>query len=361
MASQWGKYLELSIFGESHGRGIGMVMGRLPTGLEIDMDFIEQEMKRRAPGQSALTTPRKEADQPEILSGLLNGKTTGAPLTMFIANSDTRPKDYANIQTLLRPAHSDYPASVKYNNHNDVRGGGHFSGRLTAPLVFAGAVAKLALQKKGISIASRIASIAHIHDTFTGEPTIQELALWRERSFPTANPNIYAQMEECILKAKNEGDSVGGTVEVWALNVPAGLGEPFFYSLESSLASLIFSVPAVKGLEFGAGFALSQMKGSEANNSYHVENNKIIVKNNIQGGILGGITIGAPVSFKVAIKPTPSISKAQQTVNSQTMQDEELHLVGRHDPCIVPRACVVLEAVAALSIWDMMLGVNYES
>ncbi|MGL5721856.1 MAG: chorismate synthase [Brevinema sp.] len=361
MAAQWGKYLELSIFGESHGKGIGMVMGRLPAGLEIDTDFIEQEMKRRAPGKSVLTTPRKEADQPEIISGMLNGKTTGAPLTMFIANTDTRSKDYSNMQVLLRPAHSDYPAGVKYNNFNDIRGGGHFSGRLTAPLVFAGAIAKLALQKKGIVIGSRIASIATIHDSLPNQPTPDELSTWNKSSFPTANPAIRPQMEECILQAKNEGDSVGGTIEVWALGVPAGLGEPFFYSLESSLASLVFSVPAVKGLEFGAGFALTQMRGSEANNSYHMENNRISVKNNIQGGILGGITIGAPLSFRVAIKPTASISKPQQTVNVQTLENDVLKLVGRHDPCIVPRACVVLEAVAALSIWDMMLGVQYES
>ncbi|MGL5253741.1 MAG: chorismate synthase [Brevinema sp.] len=361
MASQWGKYLELSIFGESHGRGLGMIMGRLPAGLDIDTEFIGNEMKRRAPGQSNLSTPRKEADQIEIFSGVLNGKTTGAPLSVFISNTDTRSKDYTNMQTLLRPAHSDYPAGVKYKNHNDIRGGGHFSGRLTAPLVCAGAIAKLALQKQGIHVGSRIASIANIHDPLKEDVSLAHLEAWKNSSFPTSNPEIRSQMEERILNAKNNLDSVGGTIEVWALGMPAGIGEPFFYSLESSLASLVFSVPGVKGLEFGAGFLLSEMLGSQANNTYRMENQQLVVKNNIQGGILGGITIGAPISFRVAIKPTASIGKPQETVNIQTLKNETLELVGRHDPCIVPRACVVLEAVAAISLWDMILGVKHES
>lgn len=359
MASQWGKYLELSIFGESHGKGLGIVMGRLPAGLALDFDFIRSEMARRAPGQSALTTPRREGDNFEILSGELKGRTTGAPLTAFIANSNTRSGDYSDLETLMRPGHADYPAHVKYKGYNDVRGGGHFSGRITAALVFAGAVAKSYLKHRGILIAGRIASIKDIEDAPMPEPDRPLLEKFLKQSFPLLTETLRKKMEAEILGAKNAGDSVGGTVEVCAIGVPAGLGEPFFYSLESSLASLIFSIPAIKGLEFGLGFGLSRLNGSEANDLYGCQEGVILPLSGKQGGILGGISNGGAICFRAAVKPTASIALPQATVNIKTKTSGVLSVKGRHDPCIVPRVVPVLEAAAALCLMDMILGESH--
>lgn len=320
----WGTRLRVEIFGESHGQCVGAVLDGLPPGVKLGMEEIKAELLRRAPGRNAYSTSRLETDEPEILSGLLDGVTTGAPMLVTFKNSDTRSGDY-NLAA-ARPGHADYPARVKYNGYADMRGGGHFSGRLTAPLVFAGAVAKQLLP--GIAISSRIIEIAGEHN---------EEAWLRE-----------------IEKAKTDGDSVGGIVEIYAKGVPAGYGEPFFGSVESVAASLFFSVPAVKAVEFGDGFCLSRMRGSEANDALEVRNGRITPVTNHAGGIQGGITNGAEIVARVGIKPTPTIAREQNTVNMDTLENVTLSSRGRHDPCIVPRACVVLEAVLALAIYEVM-------
>lgn len=355
MASHWGKTLELSIFGESHGSALGITIGNLPAGFSLDMQAINKDMSTRAPG-GYLATPRKEGDEVEILSGLLNGVTTGAPLCGIIRNNDTKSKDYSKLQDQPRPGHSDYPAFVKYQAYNDIRGGGHFSGRLTAPLVFAGAIARQFLAQKGIIIASHISSIHNIHDSEFGDPDRNVLNNLCQQDFPLLDPSVQQKMEESIIHARENKDSVGGTVEVGILGVKAGLGEPFFHSLESSLASLIFSIPSIKGLEFGDGFGLSSQYGSESNDEYYYNQDEITTKTHSQGGILGGITTGTFLRFKVAVKPTASIAKAQNTVNLKEKCNTVLSVEGRHDPCIVPRVRIVVESVAALAIFDMILG-----
>ncbi|MCL2433448.1 MAG: chorismate synthase [Clostridia bacterium] len=316
MANTWGKRVTLSIFGESHGPAIGIVIGGLPAGVELDFAFIQAQMQRRAPGREN-TTPRKETDELRILSGLYNGKTTGVPLCAVIDNTDVKSGDYDT--TVLRPGHADWPAFIKYNGHADMRGGGHFSGRLTAPLVFAGAIAQQILQKEKIVIK--------------------------------------AQITQCgdVETAKNDGDSVGGVVECVAEGVPAGLGEPFFCGMESCIASLLFSIPAVKGVEFGGGFALAGMRGSSANDALTVENGQITAKTNHAGGIQGGITTGMPLVVRAAFKPTPTISLPQETVETADMSNVTHAFRGRHDPCIVLRAAVVVEAVVALAILEVIL------
>ena len=324
----WGEKLRLSIFGESHGGGIGIVMDGLPPGFAPDMEEVAAEMARRAPGQSALTTARRESDTPEILSGLFNGTTTGAPLAVIIRNTDTRSRDYT--PELPRPGHADWPAQVKFEGYQDYRGGGHFSGRLTAPLVFAGAIAKQILREQyRVSIGSKILRMAGE----TGQ----------------------AAMEQAVLAAKADGDSVGGVIEAWAEGLPVGRGNPFFGGVESRAASLLFSIPAVKGVEFGDGFALAGMRGSAANDPMRVENGVVTLDSNHNGGALGGLTNGQPLVVRVAIKPTPSVSKPQQMVNLTTMETVQHSTLGRHDPCIVPRALPVVEAALALCITDLML------
>ena len=355
MGATYKNNIELTIFGESHGKAIGITIGNLPSGIQIDLGEVSRDMKRRAPGQNKMSTARKEADQVEILSGLQDGITTGAPLTGVIYNSDQHSKDYSLLKTNMRPGHSDYPAYIKYKGFNDVRGGGHFSGRITAPIVFAGNIAKQILKQKGIVVGAHILSIGNVKDErfpYNVDETL--LSSLSQKQYPTIKEDVFEKMEATILKARENLDSVGGKVECVALHVPAGIGEPFFDSLESHLSSLMFSIPAVKSVSFGDGEMIDQMLGSEANDCYYYDDEKVKTKTNHNGGITGGISNGMPIIFRVGIKPTPSISQVQQTVNIKTKENTELEIIGRHDPCIVPRAVVVVESMAALGILDMM-------
>ena len=356
MSGMWGSKIKLSIFGESHGNAIGITIDGLPAGFSIDMDKIMMEMARRAPGKSSLSTPRKESDIPEILSGYFEGKTTGAPLCAIIRNSNTKSKDYSKLKDVMRPGHADYTGAVRYKGFNDYRGGGHFSGRITAPLVFAGAICKQILEVKGIIVSAHINSIGKIKDCsfLEGDISDELLNSFKEKELPLINTKLENEMRQEILRARSSGDSIGGTIECAILGVSPGIGDPFFDSVESTLAHLMFSVPAVKGIEFGKGFDISKMRGSEANDEYYLENGNIKTKTNNNGGILGGITNGMPIIFNVAIKPTASIFKEQKAVNIITMEETTLCIEGRHDPCIVQRALPVIEAVAAIGITELM-------
>ena len=356
MSGMWGSKIKLSIFGESHGNAIGITIDGLPAGFSIDMDKIMMEMARRAPGKSSLSTPRKESDIPEILSGYFEGKTTGTPLCAIIRNSNTKSKDYSKLKDVMRPGHADYTGAMRYDGFNDYRGGGHFSGRITAPLVFAGAICKQILEVKGIIVSAHINSIGKIKDCSFLESDISDELLnsFKEKELPLINTKLEDEMRQEILSARSSGDSIGGTIECAILGVSPGIGDPFFDSVESTLAHLMFSVPAVKGIEFGKGFDISKMRGSEANDEYYLENGNIKTKTNNNGGILGGITNGMPIIFNVAIKPTASIFKEQNTVNIVTMEETTLCIEGRHDPCIVQRALPVIEAVAAIGITELM-------
>lgn len=356
MSGMWGSKIKLSIFGESHGNAIGITIDGLPAGFYIDMDKIMMEMARRAPGKSSLSTPRKESDIPEILSGYFEGKTTGTPLCAIIRNSNTKSKDYSKLKDVMRPGHADYTGAVRYKGFNDYRGGGHFSGRITAPLVFAGAICKQILEVKGIIVSAHINSIGKIKDCSFLESDISDELLnsFKEKELPLINTKLEDEMRQEILSARSSGDSIGGTIECAILGVSPGIGDPFFDSVESTLAHLMFSVPAVKGIEFGKGFDISKMRGSEANDEYYLENGNIKTKTNNNGGILGGITNGMPIIFNVAIKPTASIFKEQKAFNIITMEETTLCIEGRHDPCIVQRALPVIEAVAAIGITELM-------
>ena len=294
---------------------------------------------------------------PRVLSGIFNGKTTGAPLAAIIENSNTKSKDYSELKIKMRPSHSDYPAMIKYDGYNDYRGGGHFSGRLTAMFVFAGAVCKEILKQRDIYVGSHIKSIRNVKDDSFDKTNITKELLdnLRENRFPTLNKNVVDEMQKEILDAKNDLDSVGGVIEAAIINLPAGIGDPMFNSVESVLSHMLFSIPAVKGVEFGEGFNIATLRGSEANDSYYIEDGKIKTYTNNNGGILGGITNGMPVVFSLAIKPTPSISKPQKTVNVETMENDILEIHGRHDPCIVQRAVPVVECAAAVAILDILL------
>ena len=323
--------INYTIFGESHGPAIGVVMTGLPGGLELNMDAVAAEMARRAPGKDKTSTARKEADKVQILSGMFEGKTTGTPLCAVIPNTDTRSKDYSKLKDLPRPSHADYTASVRYGGYADYRGGGHFSGRLTAPLVFAGAVAKQILMARGIDVASRIDLLGGI-----------------------ANPTS-EQIDEIILAAKADADSVGGAVQCIVSGVPAGFGAPDLgENAEGIFAKHLFAVPGVKGIEFGAGFGFANMRGSEANDPFVMEGDTVRTLTNHAGGINGGITNGMPLVFRVAMRPTPSIGKQQQTVRLSAKTNETLTVEGRHDPCIVKRALPVIEAAAALAVCEIM-------
>ena len=318
--------MNYTIFGESHGPEIGVVLTGVPAGIALDRDFILREMARRAPGQSALSTARKEADIPEIVSGVFEGKTTGAPLCAVIQNTDTRSRDYEELRRKPRPSHADYAAFVASGGFRDYRGGGHFSGRLTAPLVFAGAVAKQVLSERGITVSARIARLGGMQD-------------------PTEK-----QIEDTILSVKRDGDSVGGTIACAVEGMPAGLGGPDFgCNVEGIFSQHLFAVPAVKGVAFGAGFALADMRGSEANDPFYMDGEAVKTRTNNAGGVNGGITNGMPITFEVVLRPTASIYREQDTVDLDTRSDTKLIIHGRHDPCIVPRAVVVIEATAALT------------
>ena len=357
MSGAWGNNLKISIFGESHGGAIGVNIDGLPAGVELNLEEIDKEMKRRAPGRNNLSTARKESDIPEIVSGFFEGKTTGTPLCAIIRNGDTRSKDYGKLKDLMRPGHADYTGKIRYGGFNDYRGGGHFSGRITAPLVFAGAVCKQVLALKGIEIGAHIKSIKGDEDRSFNAVNIAKESLkeLKKQEFPLLDRNKEETMRDIILEARKNGDSVGGVIECAVIGVEAGIGNPFFDSVESTLAHLLFSVPAVKGVEFGLGFDISEMYGSESNDDYYYNDNmQVKTKTNNNGGIIGGITDGMPIVFKTAIKPTPSISKVQNTINVASQKNEELVIEGRHDPCIVQRAVPVIEAVAAIGILDLL-------
>jgi chorismate synthase len=357
MSATFGRNLRMTIFGESHGKGIGLVLDGLPPGTPIEEEFIKEEMARRAPGKNQMSTQRQEKDAFIIESGVFEGKATGTPLCVLIPNSDQHSKDYSLLKDVMRPGHADYAGKVRYKGFNDYRGGGHFSGRLTAPLVFTGAVAKTVLAQKGIVVGAHVARIGKITDDLfnpLGEMTERLMAL-RKFTLPVLDDGKASLMEAEIMAAREQMDSVGGIVEVMAVGMPPGVGDPFFDSLESRLSHALFSVPAVKGIEFGAGFALAARKGSEANDPMTFDKGKVRTTRNNNGGITGGITNGMPVLFRVAIKPTPSIGQPQQTVNVTEGKDTILEIKGRHDPCIVPRAVPVIEAVTAWVLLDMLL------
>jgi chorismate synthase len=352
MSGVWGNNIKYSIFGESHGEAIGIVITGLPVGIKLNMEFVKKEMQRRAPGSSDLVTPRKEEDNFEILSGYFEDHTTGAPLCAIIRNKNTRSGDYNNLRDAMRPGHADYSGKIKYKGFNDFRGSGHFSGRITAPLVFAGAVAKQILEAKGVRIISHVYSIYNVKDEPFNLTSIDDEVYNRLTSlqFPVINSSAAEQMRQCIIKAKENKNSVGGTVECAVLNMPPGIGDPFFDSIESTLAHLLFSVPAVKAVEFGRGFEISALEGSEANDPYTIEDGRIKTTSNNNGGIIGGITNGMPIVFRCAIKPTASISLEQNTIDIVEMKNTTLTVEGRHDPCIVPRVLPVIEAVTAIGL-----------
>ena len=336
------------IFGESHGPAIGVVLEGVPAGLELDLEQVQRELDRRKPGQDPTATARKESDLVEVLSGVFEGKTTGAPLAMVIHNSDQHSKDYESIRYTPRPSHGDYAGFIKSRGCLDYRGGGHFSGRLTAPLVAAGAVAKQVLAGRGVQVGAHISSIYGICDAALEDPA--ELKAVAEKPFPVLDDGKGEEMRQAILEAKEEQDSVGGAIECAVTGLPAGLGAPDFgCNVEGIFAQYLFAVPAVKGIEFGAGVAFSLMRGSEANDPFAVEDGQVVTKTNHAGGINGGITNGMPVTFEVTIRPTPSISLPQESVDLRTGEETEIEIHGRHDPCIVPRAVPVIEAVAALA------------
>lgn len=353
MSSTYGENLKLSIFGQSHAPAIGMTLDGIPAGLTVDLEKLQQFLNRRAPGQNDFSTPRREEDRPEFLSGLLNGFTCGAPLAAIIRNTNTRSGDYANLMDCPRPGHADYTAQVKYGGFQDAAGGGHFSGRLTAPLCIAGGLCKQWLEAKGIRISAHIAAIAGISDTPFDpiQPQLDSVCT----DFPVLNPQAGAKMREAVAAARMEQDSVGGIIECAVTGLPAGLGEPMFGGVEGRIAQIVYGIPAVKGVEFGIGFEAANLRGSENNDDFRMEEGKVVTSTNHCGGILGGITNGMPLLFRAAIKPTPSISQAQQSVSLSRGENQELVVKGRHDPCIVPRAVPVVEAAAAIAIFDMLL------
>ncbi len=358
MSSIWGERVRISIFGGSHTEAIGVTLDGLPAGEEIDMEKVLAQMARRAPGQDKTATTRKEADTPRVLCGLLDGKTTGAPLTAVIENTSQRSKDYSDLKIHPRPGHADYTAWVKYGGHNDIRGGGHFSGRLTAPLVFAGAVARQILERRGILAASHVVQIggSKLGSSFDSV-TVDKALLNRLSSeyFPVIDPAAREEMRQIIEAARKDADSVGGTIECMIAGMPAGVGDPMFGGVENVISSLVFGIPAVKGLDFGAGFSAAYLRGSQNNDAfYYDEAGKVKTRTNRAGGILGGITTGMPIVFQAAFKPTSSIGQEQDTIDLETGTNAKLIVRGRHDPCIVPRAAPVVEAAACVACLELL-------
>jgi len=357
MASMWRNSLSLSIFGQSHAPAIGMTLDGLPTGFEIDKELLQQFLNRRAPGRNPWSTTRKEEDIPDFVTGLVGNLTCGAPLTALIHNQNTRSVDYNNIKKIPRPGHADFPAHVKYEGFQDVAGGGHFSGRLTAPLCIAGGIALQILAQKGIHIAAHISSIGSIKDDPIDAVQIsgEQLQALTQKEFPVLNDEAGEQMKAAVDQARRNLDSLGGTVECVVTGLPVGLGAPMFDGMENRLASLIFAIPAIKGVEFGAGFEVANLTGSVNNDEYFYENGVVKTATNHHGGILGGLTTGMPLTFKVAVKPTSSIARRQNSIDLAVEENAILEVRGRHDPCIVPRAVPCVEAVAAIGVLDAML------
>lgn len=353
---QTGESFKVSVFGESHSAEIGATVEGIPAGFKPDMEKIYAFMQRRAPGRDRFSTTRKEADIPEIVSGLSDGVACGSPVTAIIKNNDRKSGDYDNLKYVPRPGHADYAAYVKYGGNNDIRGGGQFSGRMTAPLCFAGALAIQILEEKGIYIGAHIESVHGVKDTRFSETAVEKelLEKIKTKDFPIINDAVKEKIEDEIDRAREDLDSVGGVIECAVTGLGAGIGGPLFGGLESEISKNIFAVPAVKGIEFGAGFSCEKMYGSENNDEFYFDGDTVKTKTNNAGGILGGISTGMPIIFRVAIKPTPSVGKMQNSVNLKTKQNEELIIKGRHDPCIVKRAVPVIEAVTAISILNSM-------
>ncbi|MGI5949970.1 chorismate synthase [Peptoniphilus sp.] len=357
MSYSFGKNYKITVFGQSHSKEIGVVIDGIKTGYQINYDLIEKNLDRRRPGKNKYSTTRKELDSFKIVSGEVDGITCGAPLCAVIENKDQKSKDYEELRDKPRPSHADYPAYIKYNGHNDIRGGGQFSGRMTAPMVIAGSIAEDILSDKNIKIYSRIKSIGKVKDLDIDYEKIdlEELQNLKNEDFPVLNKSVKEEMQKEILKAKENLDSVGGIVEIAVLNMPAGIGEPLFNSVESNIASAIFSIPGVKGIEFGSGFSSAEMLGSINNDAYYMDGETVKTKTNNHGGIIGGLSTSMPIVFRVAVKPTPSIAKVQDTVSLKNKTDEKLEIHGRHDPSIVPRAAVALEMITAVSILDLVM------
>lgn len=355
MSSIWGKNIELSIFGESHGNCVGITINGIPASTKIDLNYINNFLDKRRAKNQVYSTNRIETDIPEIISGIYDGYATGSPITAIFKNNDINSKVYD--KNIIRPSHADYPAFIKYNGFNDIRGGGHFSGRLTAPLCFAGAICSLVLKTYDITCLSHINSISDIYDDSFNPIDIPDdlISKLKSSDFPLINTDIKDTMLSFIETSKLELDSIGGSVECSIIGVPAGVGEPFFASIESHMSSLLFSIPAVKTVEFGAGTLISTLKGSTANDEYYINNNIVKTKTNNNGGILGGLSTGMPIITRAYFKPTASIAKPQNTVNLKTLANETLCIKGRHDSCIVPRATICVESACAIAILDLLL------
>lgn len=355
MSSTYGKNIKISIFGQSHSEAIGVSVDGIPVGYTVDMEKLGEFMARRAPGGAFYSTPRKEGDKPKFISGLVDDTTCGAPLCAIIENTNTKSSDYKNIKDNPRPAHADYTAQIKYKGYQDVAGGGHFSGRLTAPLCIVGGICKQILESKGIYIGAHIYSLGGVKDDSfdmvkVDKTVIDELQL---HEFPILNMDYFEEMKNRVEEVKCEGDSIGGVIECAVVGLPVGLGDPMFDGMENRIASIVFGIPAIKGIEFGCGFDAAYMKGSDNNDEFYVdEDGNIKTYTNNHGGILGGITSAMPLVYRVAVKPTPSIAKEQRTVSIKENKDSVLEIKGRHDPCIVPRAVPVIEAVTAIAILD---------
>ncbi len=357
MSSMIGEKVKISLFGQSHGEAVGVVIDGLPAGVEIDLEQLQTFLNRRAPGRDDISSSREEADVPRFLSGLISSKTCGAPLCAVIANKDVRSADYQQLQNLPRPSHADYPASIRYGGNQDIRGGGHFSGRLTTPLCVAGGIALQILAQRDIFIGAHVEAVGKISEQRFSTVNLreQELHLPKSRAIPVLDESVGLAMKEEIQAAVSRGDSVGGIIECAAINMPPGIGSPIFDGMENALSRAIFGIPAVRGIEFGSGFAAAAMRGSEHNDAYCLADGKISTVTNHHGGIIGGLTTGMPIIFRVAIKPTPSIAIEQQSVNLSTMSEAKLTISGRHDPCIVLRAVPCVEAVTALVLLDNLL------
>ena len=357
MSSLTGDKLKISIFGESHSDAIGVVIDGFPAGFKIDTEKLYAFMVRRAPGSGVHTTSRKEADLPEFVSGVVSGVTSGSPICAIIRNTNTRSKDYENLRDIPRPGHADYTAYVKYGMAHDIRGGGHFSGRLTAPMFIAGGICLQILARKGIDVCAHILSVADAYDESFDlvDPAASDFNAIRSKKFATISPSAEEKMRAIIEDARLDGDSVGGIIECAATGLPAGLGEHIFLGVEGRISSIIFGIPAVKGIEFGRGFGSAALRGSSNNDAFYTDGKKVYTKTNNAGGILGGMTSGMPIIFRAAIKPTPSIAKEQDSVSLSKMENVKLKITGRHDPCILPRAIPVFEAACAIAIFDLLL------
>lgn len=357
MSYSFGKNFKVTLFGQSHSEDLGIIIDGISAGYRINKDLIRKNLDRRRPGKNKFSTARKEDDDFKIVSGEVDGLTCGTPICAIIENKDMKSKDYDNLKDRPRPSHADYPAYVKFKGFNDIRGGGQFSGRMTAPIVIAGSIAEDLLLKRGIKIYSRIKSIGYEEDVKLELRDINEdkLSNLKNEDFPVFDHEAREKMQEEILKAKEDGDSIGGIVETFILNMPVGIGEPFFDSIESVISHAVFSVPGIRGIEFGSGFEAAKMNGSSHNDEYHYENGEVKTRTNNHGGIIGGLSSGMPIIFRTAVKPTSSIAKRQNTISLRDKKNVDLEIVGRHDPSIVPRALVAIEMITALAILNLVM------